>query len=235
VYSPFLSVDELKNMANRSNALLKKNVRTAEDFLKWIRETHDLLSDISAVLQTENNEADFVEGTSKKGLISRKAITTYLKQWELFAREKLGPSFSLEVKEADASPLSARLNTLEAGASRTWTTMLSDITEARTNSVFQKRTTAVTQNVTASKTLRNLVSYDLELTGRPLKIQLTSGITEDVISQFMKAMTAQFLVYSGKGLLNVSLQSSNSVVTVSISNATKPDLKRIEEILLRLI
>ena len=60
-------------------------------------------------------------------------------------------------------------------------------------------------------------------------------MNEDVISQFVKAMKAQFLVYTGKGLLSVSLQSGNSVVTTSISNATKPDLKKIEEILLQLI
>jgi hypothetical protein len=48
-------------------------------------------------------------------------------------------------------------------------------------------------------------------------------------------MKAQFLVYTGKGLLNVSLQSGSSVVTVSVASATKPDLKKIEEILLQLI
>jgi hypothetical protein len=48
-------------------------------------------------------------------------------------------------------------------------------------------------------------------------------------------MKAQFLVYTGKGLFNVSLQSNGSVVTVSLANATKPDLKKVEEILLQLI
>ena len=235
VYSPFLSADELKKMVARSNALLKRNVVNAADFSKWIKEAHELLSDVSNGEQTDDNEDEFAEGVSKKGVISRKAITTYLKQWELFAREKLGPSFSIEIKEDDASPLTGRLNHLENGAARSWTTMLSDITEARTSAVFQKRATAVTERASLSTALKNVDNYDLELNGRQLKIQLSSNVSEDVISQFFKAMKAQFLVYTGKGLLNVSLQSGGSVVTVSVATATKPDLKKIEEILLQLI
>ena len=235
VYSPFLSADELKKMVNKSNSLLKKDIAGASDFSKWIKEAHELLSEVSSGETTENQDDDFAEGVSKKGLISRKAITTYLKQWELFATEKLGPNFSIDVKEYDASPLTGRLNSLEEGSFRTWTTMLGDITEARTSAVFQKRATAVTHKLTSSAALGNVDNYDLEINGRPLKIQLTSGASEDVIAQFVKAMKAQFLVYTGKGLLSVSLQSGNSVVTTSISNATKPDLKRIEEILLQLI
>ena len=235
VYSPFLSADELKKMVARSNALLKRNVVNAADFSKWIKEAHELLSDVSNGEQTDDNEDEFAEGVSKKGVISRKAITTYLKQWELFAREKLGPSFSIEIKEDDASPLTGRLNHLENGAARSWTTMLSDITEARTSAVFQKRATAVTERASLSTALKNVDNYDLELNGRQLKIQLSSNVSEDVISQFVKAMKAQFLVYTGKGLLNVSLQSGGSVVTVSVATATKPDLKKIEEILLQLI
>ena len=235
VYSPYLSADELKKVVARSNALLKIDVANSSDFLKWIKETHELLSDVSNGDASEESEEDSAEAPSKKGLISRKAITTYLKQWELFAKEKLGPNFFIEVKEVDASPLTGRLNNLEGGASRTWTTMLGDITEAKTSAIFQKRATSVNEKSILSAALRNVDNYDLELSGRPLKVQLTSGVSEDTISQFVKAMKAQFLVYNGKGLLNVSLQSGNSVVTVSISNATKPDLKKIEEILLQLI
>jgi hypothetical protein len=235
VYSPFLSADELKKMMSRSNSLLKKDIANASDFSKWIKDAHELLSDVSNGEQAVENEDDFAEGVSKKGVISRKAITTYLKQWELFAKEKLGPNFSIEVKEEDASPLTGRLNNLEDGASRTWTTMLGDITEARTSAVFQKRATAVTERATLSTALKNVDNYDLELNGRQLKIQLTSSVSEDVITQFVKAMKAQFIVYSGKGLLNVSLQSNGSVVTVSLANATKPDLKKVEEILRELI
>ena len=235
VYSPFLSADELKKMVNKSNSLLKKDIAGASDFSKWIKEAHELLSEVSSGETTENQDDDFAEGVSKKGLISRKAITTYLKQWELFATEKLGPNFSIDVKEYDASPLTGRLNSLEEGSFRTWTTMLGDITEARTSAVFQKRATAVTNTATRSATLRSVDNYELEITGRPLKIQLTPGVSEDSISQFVKAMKAQFIVYAGKGIFNVSLQSGNSVVTASLSNATKPDLKKIEDVLLQLI
>jgi hypothetical protein len=235
VYSPFLSTDELKKMVSRSNSLLKKEIVNAADFSRWIKDAHELLSDVSNGEQVEENEDNFTEGVSKKGVISRKAITTYLKQWELFAKEKLGPTFSIEVKEEDASPLTGRLNNLEGGASRTWTTMLSDITEVRTSAVFQKRATAVTERATLSTALKNITNYDLELNGRALKIQLTTSTSEETIVQFVKAMKAQFLVYSGKGLFNVSLQNSGSAVTVSIANAIKADLKKIEEILLQLI
>jgi hypothetical protein len=88
---------------------------------------------------------------------------------------------------------------------------------------------------TGSSAALNTDNYDLEITGRPLKIQLTPGVSEESISQFVKAMKAQFLVYTGKGQFNVSLKSGNSVVTASLSNASKPDLKKIEEILLQLI
>jgi hypothetical protein len=235
IYSPFLSADELKKVVARSNTLLKKQVTTPTDFNQWIKDVHDLLSEVSNGEQSDDSEDEPIEGSSKKGLISRKAITTYLKQWELFAREKLGPSFSIEIKEEDASPLTGRLNSLEGGASRTWTTMLGDITEARTSAVFQKRATAATERATLSAALKNVNNYDLELGGRQLKIQLSSNVSGEVIAQFVKAMKAQFLVYGGKGLFNVSLQSGGSVVTVSLANAAKPDLKKIEEVLIQLI
>ena len=235
VYSPYLGADELKKMVARSNTLLKKEVTNASDFLQWIKESHELLSDISNGEAGEESDDDLPESSSKKGLISRKAITTYLKQWELFAKEKLGPTFSIEVKEEDASPLTGRLNNLEKGSSRTWTTMLGDITEARTSAVFQKRATAITDRATLSSALKNLDNYDLDLGGRPLKIQLSASVSEDIISQFVKAMKAQFLVYTGKGLFNVSLQSAGSVVTVSLASAVKSDLKKIQDILIQLI
>lgn len=235
VYSPFLSASDLKKFVLLSNNLLKKEVASTTDFNKWIKDSHDLLSDVSNSGQFDEDLEELTEGVGKKGLISRKAITTYLKQWELFAKEKLGPNFSIEVKEDDASPLTGRLNKLESGASRTWTTMLGDITEAKTSTIFQKRATFATDRTTMTSSLKNVDNYDLEITGRPLKIQLTPEVTEEIISQFVKAMKAQFIVYSGKGPFNVSFRNAASVVTVSLSNATKPDLKKIEEILLQLI
>ena len=235
VYSPYLSVNELKKMVLRSNGLLKKEIASSSEFIQWINDVHQLLSDISDGELTETLGEEFTEGIGKKGLISRKAISTYLKQWDLFAKEKLGPNFSIEVKEVDASPLTSKLNNLENGASRTWTTMLGDITEARTSTVFQKRATVVSERATLSSVNKNLNNYDLELNGNQLKIQLSRNVSPEVIAQFVKAMKAQFVVYSGKGVLAVSYQSGGSVVTASLTNATKPDLKKVEEILLHLI
>lgn len=235
VYSPFLSAAELKKMIASSNGLLKTDITIAKEFSKWIKDVHDLLSQVSIGEQVEEQNIDPEDFMGKKGLISRKAISTYLKQWELFATEKLGPNFSIQVKEDDASPLTGRLNNLEDGASRTWTTMLEDITQARTSTIFQKRASVATNRATLTNTLKNITNYDLELNGRILKIQLTTSTSEESIIQFVKAMKAQFLVYSGKGLFNVSLQSSGSAVTVSIANAIKADLKKIEGILLQLI
>lgn len=234
VYSPYLNESELKKAVVTSNNLLKKNVSNSSDFSKWVKDVNDLLSLVSNDEKDEQRD-ELEESLGKKGLISRKAISTYLKQWELFAKEKLGPSFSIEVNEVDASPLTGRLNDLENGSSRTWTTMLGDITEAKTSTIFQKRASAVTEKVTQSMAYKNVDSYNLELSGRPLKIQLSAGVREETVSQFVKAMKAQFLVYSGKGLFNVSLQTADSIVTVSVPNGTKVDLKKIEEILLQLI
>jgi len=235
VYSPFLSASDLKKVISVSNNLLKQNISNASDLTNWIQEAHDLLSEISTGEQSDDGDDESFEGIGKKGLISRKAISTYLKQWELFVKEKLGPTFSIVIMEDDASPLSGRLNELEDGASRTWTTMLGDITEARSSTVFQKRATAVTERATTSSALKNIDNFDLKLSGRELKIQMTAHVSKDVIAQFSKAMKAQFIAYSGKGLFEVSLQSGKSVITVSVANPTKPELKKIEEMLLELI
>jgi hypothetical protein len=240
-YSGYLVESELKNAQKTSNALLKRKIFSSSDFLGWIKDVHALLSSVSADSQDKSSEElsdDFEEGTSKKGLISRKAISTYLKQWELFAKEKLGPNFSLVIEEEDASPLSGKLNRLENGSNRTWTTMIIDITEARTSSVFQKRSSDVVNRITRRTLAQrgNVDNFDLELSGRPLKIQLSNkGVTEELVSQFVKAMKAQFLIYSGKGMFNVSLQGSGCLVTVSVPDAKKPDLKKVEEVILALL
>jgi hypothetical protein len=235
VYSPYLSAGELKKALAISNGLLKQNVNNSEDFSRWINDVHELLADVSTGNQNSDDEEDSLEGVGKKGLISRKAISTYLKQWELFATEKLGPNFSIEVREDEASPLSGRLNELEDGASRTWTTMLSDITEAKSSAVFQKRATAVTERATISASLKNIDNFDLKLNGRDLRIQMTPHVPEEVISQFSKAIKAQFMAYTGKGQFEVAIQSGGSVVTVSVADPTKPELKKIEEMLRELI
>jgi hypothetical protein len=235
IYSAFISPSELKKVVMSSNNLLRQSISNARDFTNWVQEVHDLLSEISTGEQSDEGNDELPEGVGKKGLISRKAISTYLKQWELFVKEKLGPNFSLVITEDDASPLSGRLNELEDGASRTWTTMLDDITEARSSAIFQKRAAAVTERSSTSSALKNIDSFDLKLSGRQLKIQMTAQVSKDVIAQFSKAMKAQFIAYSGNGLFEVSLQSGQSVITVSVANPTKPELKKIEDMLLELI
>jgi ribosomal protein S8 len=235
IYSAFLTGEEIKNAVSKANTLLKREVSSASDFTKWARDVHELLSSVSNGEQEEESEDDFSDSSTKKGLISRRAISTYLKQWELFAKEKLGPTFSIEVKENEASPLTNKLNRLESGASRTWTTMLENITEVRTSTVFQKRATVSAERGTITSSTKNLDSYDFDLKGRPLKIQLSPEVGAVTITQFVKAMKAQFLAYSGMGLFTVSLQSGKSVVTVSLPAAVKADLKKIEEFLLELI
>ena len=235
IYSPFFSSSELKKYTSKSSDLLKENINTSADFHKWVKSVHELLSTLSNGDQAGESEDDEIDSMSKKGLISRKAISTYLKQWELFSLEKLGPNFSIEISEKDASPLTGKLNSLENGASRTWTTMIGDITEVRTSAFFQKRVSATTEHVTKSVTNKNIDTYDLHIDGRPLKIQLSSNVSKEMVAQFVKAMRAQFLAYSGKGLLDVSFKSGQSVITSSLLNAVKSDLKKIEEMLLELL
>jgi hypothetical protein len=214
--------------------LLKESINTSAEFQKWVKSVHELLSTLSSGEQPIETDDDEVDSMSKKGLISRKAISTYLKQWELFSLEKLGPSFSIEVSEKDASPLTGKLNSLENGASRTWTTMIGDITEVRTSAFFQKRVSATTEHVSKSVTYKNIDTYDLQIDGRPLKIQMSSNVSEEMVTQFVKAMKAQFLAYPGKGLLDVSFKSGQGVITASLLNAVKSDLKKTEEMLLAL-
>jgi hypothetical protein len=225
----------MKEAVIESNKLLKKEVDSSSDFIKWLKDVHDLLSNISKDNQKYEGDDELGNISGKKGIISRKAISTYFRQWEMFAKEKLGPAFSITVLEEDANPLTSRLNKLENGETRTWTTILSNITEARTSSVMQKRATAVSMKTTSSAALGNVDNYDLEISGRQLKVQISQSVSKDIVAQFMKALKAQFLVYSGKGLLNVSLQSNGRVLSVSLENAIKSDLSKIEDILRQLI
>lgn len=235
VYSAHLSEKQMKEAVSESNKLLKREIDSANDFIKWLKDVHDLLSIVSKDNQKSGVDDELSDISGKKGIISRKAISTYFRQWEMFAKEKLGPAFSITVLEEDANPLTSRLNNLENGETRTWTTILSNITEARTSSVMQKRATAVSLKTTNTAAFRNVDNYDLEISGRQLKVQISQSISQDIVAQFMKALKAQFLVYSGKGLLNVSLQSNGRVLSVSLENAIKSDLSKIEEILRQLI
>jgi hypothetical protein len=63
VYSPFLNPNALKKVVARSNNLLKVSVSTAVDFSKWIKDSHELLSDISDGEQADDGEDDLKKGT----------------------------------------------------------------------------------------------------------------------------------------------------------------------------
>ncbi|MEI6294706.1 MAG: hypothetical protein WCO95_01465 [Actinomycetes bacterium] len=238
IYSAHLSDSEVKKAKKESYDLLKAEISSEQQFTAWLGNVHNLLSRISDDPKTEDGSDDGTnESGPKKGIISRKAISTYQKQWELFTQEKIGTTFGMTLQEENISPLSSKLNKLEKGTSRSWTTIVSDITEMKTSSAYQRRVSTPTERgFTASSAAKNLDNYELDLNGRPLQIQLSSsGVTRDNVGQFSKAMRAQFLVYPGKGLFSVSSNSSGKFIAVSVPNVTKSDLKKIEEVLSQLI
>ena len=55
------------------------------------------------------------------------------------------------------------------------------------------------------------------------------------MAQFTKAMKAQFLAYGGTGQFNVSVTVAGKVLSVSLMNAGKSDLKKVEDMILELI
>jgi hypothetical protein len=228
VYSPFLSEADMKKAQKISTELVLRTISSIRDLNKWIIDVHQLLSEISDDSHSENSEK------TRKGLISRKAISTYRNQWELFVNEKIYPSFGQAITESQANPLSEKLNQLENGVARSWSTIISDISEVKTSSQFQKRISSTVG--TKSIIYSDLGSYDFEINGRPLKIQLSNnGVTKSHVSQFVKAMKAQFLAYEDKNSFNVSSQINGCVITVSMQNAKKTDLVQIENFLLTLL
>jgi len=228
VYSPFLTEADMKKAQKTSTELVLRTISSIRDLNKWVFDVHQLLSHISDDSDSENSEK------TRKGLISRKAISTYRNQWELFVNEKIYPSFGQPISESEANPLSEKLDYLENGVARSWTTIINDISEIKTSSNFQKRMSSTVG--TKSIIYSDLGSYDFEISERPLKIQLSNnGVTKSHVNQFVKAMKAQFLAYEGKGNFNVSSQINGSVITVSMLNAKKTDLGQIENFVLTLL
>jgi hypothetical protein len=234
IYSSMLSEVDLKNYKNRSNSLLKSEIKNSEELNAWINEVHSLLVDITASSRDSvSQDAGDSDIERFKGVISQKAIPTYFKQWESFAREKVGPLFGIIVAEDEVSPLTMILANLEKNKSRSWTTILSDITELKSEPAFARRLN--TQNTGTSATL-NLINHEMKIKDRPLKIQMSqTGLDKAFIGQFTKAMKAQFVVYSGTGLFSASTEIGSGMITVSLANAMKSDLSKIEEILQQLI
>lgn len=234
IYSSLASERTLKSALAKSNSLLKTNIDSRKDLNEWLLAVHEILSEISDGDVVDQDSDVLAESSSRRGgLISRKAISTYFKQWEMFAKEKLSDSFGIKLLESEISPLSNLLNDLEKGSSRSWTTIMNDITEAKSSTVFQKRATTISDSKIqrAAMPPSNIQTFELNISGRPLKIQKTRNLSSDVLTQFSKAMKAQYLVYNGSGPFNVSLQTNGQVATISLQMAQKADLKKIEDIL----
>jgi hypothetical protein len=225
-----VSAAELKKFKERSTSLLKASVNTEAELDAWITSVHKLLGDISTSsqgsLQGENAEG---EGDRSKGIISGKALPTYLNQWKMFVREKIGPLYGIVIGPNDCSPLVEKLKELEKESNRSWTTIVSDITEIRTTTSFQKRVSSQTRTASNSP---ELINEPIPLKGKTCNIQRSqSGYDQELVNQFVKAMKAQLFLYSGKGVFAASIRLGDGVITVELPNATKSDLGKIEEYL----
>jgi hypothetical protein len=230
IYSTFVSTAELKKFKERSTTLLKALVSSEEELDTWISSVHKLLGDISTLSQGSNQGEDTEgEGDRSKGIINSKALPTYLSQWKMFVREKVGPLYGIVIGPDDCSPLVEKLKKLEKESNRSWTTIVSDITEIRTTSSFQKKVSSQTRTASNSP---QLINEPISLKGKTCNIQRSlSGFNQELVNQFVKAMKAQLFLYSGNGLFTASIRLGDGVITVELPNATKSDLGKIEEYL----
>ena len=147
----------------------------------------------------------------------------------MFVREKIGPLYGIVIGPDDCSPLVEKLKELEKESNRSWTTIVSDITEIRTTTSFQKRVGSQTRTASNSP---ELINEPLPLKGKTCHIQRSvTGYNQELVNQFVKAMKAQLFLYSGKGTFTASIRLGDGVITVELPNATKPDLSKIEEYL----
>ena len=230
IYSTFISPSELKKFKERSTSLLKASVSSEEELDSWISSVHKLLGDVSASSQgTNQGEDGDGESDRSKGIISSKALPTYLSQWNMFVREKIGPLYGIVIGPDDCSPLVEKLKELEKDSNRSWTTIVSDITEIRTTSSFQKRVSSQTRTASYSP---ELINEPIPLKGKTCNIQRSlAGYNQELVNQFVKAMKAQLFLYSGNGVFVASIRLGDGVITVELPNATKSDLGKIEEYL----
>jgi hypothetical protein len=147
----------------------------------------------------------------------------------MFVREKIGPLYGVVIGPDDCSPLVEKLKELEKESNRSWTTIVSDITEIRTTTSFQKRVSSQTRTASNSP---ELINEPIPLKGKTCNIQRSvTGYNQELVNQFVKAMKAQLFLYSGKGIFTASIRLGDGVVTVELPNATKSDLGKIEEYL----
>lgn|GEM_PF-1639994 len=232
IYSTFVSAPELKKFKERSSLLLKASVSSETDLNVWITQVHKLLEDISAAAQGNSqidDESDELDLDRSKGIISSKALPTYLSQWKMFVREKIGPLFGIVLTDDDCSPLVQKLKELEKENNRSWTTIVNDITEIRTSTSFQKRLNSQTRTVSPA---RDLISETIPLKGKICTIQRSlNDFDQQLVNQFIKSMKAQLFIYSGTGIFTASLRLGNGMITAELPNATKSDIGKIEDYL----
>lgn len=234
IYSTYVSAAELKKFKERSTALLKASISSESELDTWITSVHKLLDDISSASQGAG-QSDDLEGESErsKGIISGKALPTYLSQWKMFVREKIGPLFGIVLTEDDCSPLVEKLKELEKESNRSWTTIVSDITEIRTSSSFQKRVSSHTRTATPTP---DLISEPIPLKGKTCNIQRSlNGFNQELVNQFVKSMKARLFLYSGSGSFTASIRLGEGMITAELPDATKSDIGKIEEYLNRLV
>jgi hypothetical protein len=230
IYSTFINAAELKRFKERSTSLLKISVSSEQELDAWISSVHKLLDEISTASQgTSQSEDSEGENDRSKGIISSKALPTYLSQWKMFVREKIGPLFGIVIGPDDCSPLVEKLKELEKESNRSWTTIVSDITEIRTTSSFQKKVSSHTRTATYSP---ELINEPIPLKEKTCNIQRSvTGFDQELVNQFVKAMKAQLFLYSGTGTFTASIRLREGAITVELPNATKSDLGKIEEYL----
>ena len=231
VYAQYLSENELKKYQQKAQSLLSTTINSEADFRKWIIGVHELLNDIC-----ESASKSVTNEVGVKGVISKKSMSTYLKQWEVFTLEKMGYRFNISLTEL--SPLSERLKELENNKKRSWTTIVREITEAEKSGELQRKIDTTIQRTSSSRlNTSDLLSRKLTLPDKRLVTLESSktGIDRELVDQFIDGFLAQLAIYDGKGLFESSINYQGSVVSISLPRASKSDVGIIEKYLLQLI
>lgn len=231
VYAPYLNENELKKYQQRSQSLLNSVIDSEANFRKWILGVHELLDDIcESASKASTNEA------GAKGVISKKSMSTYLKQWEVFAIEKLG--YRLDISLTELSPLSERLKELEKNKKRSWTTIVREITEAEKSGELQKKIdTTIHRTLINRLNTSDLLSRKLSFPDKRLVTFESSkaGISRELVNQFINGFLAQLAIYDGKGIFESSINYQGAEISISLPKASKSDVPLIEKYLLQLI
>jgi hypothetical protein len=231
VYAPYLNESDLKKYQQRSQSLLVTAINSEADFRKWIIGVHELLNDIcDSASKASTNEAGV------KGVISKKSMSTYFKQWEVFALEKLGYRFDISLTEL--SPLSERLKELEKNKKRSWTTIVREITEAEKSGELQKKIDTTIQHTSSRRSNSSeLLTRKVPLSDKRIITFQTSetGITRELVDQFIDGYLAQLSIYDGKSIFETSINYQGAVISASLPKASKSDATLIEKYLVQII